>query len=229
MKNTRISLLSLALVLAGAMSAAWGAESVMSLISDGEAVQKQVMDTKDALTSAEKRDKELAVEAKQIQAGEDQVGKDSTQWQKDAEGLNARISDYKTRCGDPNKHLTPDEFKACTADKDQLTSDQARLEAQRADINKRISDLKPRADSYNSESKGSGDRVRSAYAGYNSSIKKEGAWLDAARNLMISDAFKSIGAKAKCPDVTKNPKTDEDQIKMTDDVLGCLKRVSASN
>lgn len=227
MKNVRLTLVSLTLGLA-AMTAAWGAESVMNLISGGEAVQKEVTDTKAAYDTAVRRDKELGAEGPQLAAANEQLNKDIANFKKESDSVSQRTDDYKARCS-PDKHLNSDEFKACTADKDQLNADIGKLGPERDEINKRIADLQAKINAHNEEAKGSGDRVHTAYNAYFASLKKEGAWLDQARTLMVSDAFKPLGAKASCPDVTKNPKKDEDQIKMSNDVVACLKKVSASS
>src|ERR1041384_4685050 len=62
MKSMRIPLITLAL--AGAVTAAWGAESVMNLISSGEAVQKEVLDNKAKMDAAQQKNKDLAGQGK---------------------------------------------------------------------------------------------------------------------------------------------------------------------
>ncbi|HLW74036.1 MAG TPA: hypothetical protein VKT74_03115, partial [Gammaproteobacteria bacterium] len=83
MKNLRISMISLVLGLAAAVTAAWGAESVMSLITSGEAVQKEVLDNKSAMEAAENKNKDLATEGKQLTTEKSQILADLDAWQKE--------------------------------------------------------------------------------------------------------------------------------------------------
>ena len=66
----------LVLLLALGMTAAWGAESVMSLISNGEAVQKEVLDNKAAYDGANQRKKDLDTEGRQLVADQAKLGQD---------------------------------------------------------------------------------------------------------------------------------------------------------
>ncbi|HEX7965567.1 MAG TPA: hypothetical protein VF651_07595 [Gammaproteobacteria bacterium] len=225
MKSMRIPLITLAL--AGAMTAAWGAESVMNLISSGEAVQKEVVDNKAKMDAAQQKNKDLAGQGKAIQSDKAKILADLDAWNKQNDSVKQRVADYQTKCG-PDKKLNQDEFKACTAEKDQLNVDIAKVNSDVAEINKRNESLNARIPAYNDAIQKSPEEIKAAFADYNASLKKEAAWLDQARGQMSSDAFKSYGKKAGCPDVSKPAKTAEVMIKMTDDVIACLKKVSNS-
>ena len=227
MKSMRIPLITLALTL-GAASAAWGAESVMNLISSGEAVQKEVMDSKAKTEAAEKRNKDLAAQGKDLTSSQAKLNADIAAWKKEQDELSQRKTDYGTRCATPGKTLTPDEIKACKADADQINADIQANTAKNGDLKKRSDEWTAKATAYNDTVKSNPDDVKSAYDAFNAATKKEGAWLDAAREQMSSEAFKSYGAKAGCPDVNKTPKTTDAMIKMADDVIACLKKVSNS-
>ena len=225
MKSMRIPLITLALTL-GAASAAWGAESVMNLISSGEAVQKEVMDTKARTEASEKANKELAAQGKELTAANNQLNADIAAFKKDGDAINQRSSDYKSRC--QGKSVTADEAKACKTEADALNADIAKNNAQTGELKKRQDELFAKINKYNEAIKTNPAEQKSAYDAFNAATKKEGAWLDAAREQMSSEGFKAYGAKAGCPDVNKSPKTTDAMIKMTDDVLACLKKVSNS-
>ena len=222
MNKLRISLIPLMLGLA---TAAWGAESVMSLISNGEAVQKEVTDTKAAMEASEQKNKTLAAEGNKLTSDQKQLVADVASWNKANDELRQRIADNQTNCG-PDKKQTPDSYKACKDQIAQLNSDIAKVNAQNGDLNKRNKDINERIPKYNEAIKGIGDEIKQGYAAYNAALKKEAAWLDQARTQMSSSAFASYGKKAGCPDVNKNTKTPEAMIQMSSDVIACLKRVS---
>ncbi|HEV7164120.1 MAG TPA: hypothetical protein VGO35_01875 [Gammaproteobacteria bacterium] len=226
MKTIRFSLISLALCLAGAVTAAWGAESVMTLISNGEAVQKEVLDNKGAMEAAEQKNKNLAAEGNKLTSDQKQLTADVAAWNKENNDLKARIAENQSNCS-PDKKLNQDQYNACKAEIAKLNTDIARVNADNGDLNKRNKDLNARIPQYNNDIKGIRGEIDSSYAAYNSALKKEGVWLDEARTQMSSSAFASYGKKAGCPDVTKNTKTAEAMIKMSGDVIDCLKKVSA--
>lgn len=227
MKTTRIALISLALGLAGAFTAAWGAQSIMALISNGESVQKEVLDTKAAMEAAEQKNKDLAAEGNKLTADQAQLTKDVAAWKQENAALAQRISDNKTNCG-PNKKLNQDQYNACKAQIAALNDDINKVNAENADLNKRNKDLNTRIPQYNSDIKGIGDKIKEGYAAYDAALKKEAAWLDQARTEMSSSAFTAYGKKAGCPDVNKNTKTAEAMIQMSAQVIVCLKKVSST-
>ena len=226
MKTIRISMIPLVLGLAGALTAAWGAESVITLISNGEAVQKEVVDTKAAMEAAEQKNKTLAAEGNKLNSDQKELVSSVAAWNKENDELKARIADNQANCS-PDKKLNQDQYNACKAQIAQLNTDIAKVNADNADLNKRNKDLNERIPKYNNDIKGIRGEIDAGYAAYNAALKKEAAWLDQARTQMSSSAFTSYGKKAGCPDVTKNTKTPEAMIKMSADVIDCLKRVSA--
>jgi len=226
MKSMRISVISLAL-LAGAMSAAWGAESVMNLISSGEAIQKEVSDTRAKAEATDKTNKELAAQGKELSAANNQLNADIAALNKDAESITQRKADFQTRCS-PDKKLTPDQITACKTDAAQLNQDITKNTAQNGELKKRQDELFVRIGKYNEAIKSNPAEQKAAYDAFNAATKKEGAWLDQARDQISSDAFKPYAQKAGCPDVNKPSKTTDAMIKMADDVIVCLKKVSNS-
>lgn len=223
MKNLHISMIALGL--AAITTAAWSAESVMYLVTSGEAVQKEVQDTKAASDAAVKRDQELAAEGNDLDAQSAQLLKENDAFNKENADINQRIGDYNSRCS-TSKLLNQDQIKACKAEGDQLNADVAKVNADKDALNKHIADVNARIPKHNEEAKNSGNQVKATADAYVTALKNEGAWLDQARNLMVTNAFKSLGQKAGCPDVNDPAKTADTMAKMADDVIICLKKIS---
>ena len=215
-----------ALFLALGMSAAWGAESVMTLISNGEAVQKEVLDNKAAYEGANQRKKDLDTEGKQLVADQTKLGEDIATHKSDEDKLNATIADYKKNCS-PDKKLTQDQYTACATQQSQINAEVARVNGELGPMNVRNETIKSKVDKHNEELKGIDQKVADAWAAYKASLQKEAAWLDQARTRLSDPSFTSYGKKAGCPDVSKPTKTPEAMIKMSQDVIDCLNKVSA--
>lgn len=227
MKSMRISMITLALALAGTVTAAWGAESVMNLISSGETVQKEVQSTKANYDAVQKKKQDMAAEAKQFGVDQNKLAADVAQYQKDSAAVQQSTADFNTRCG-KDKKLNQDEYKACTADQQQINTDVARVNGEFPTLKQREDSLNAKIAEYNKGAGGIDAKVNDAYKTWDAALKKEGAWLDQARSLLVSEAFKSYGQKAGCPAVGKPASTPEAADKMTGDILTCLKKVSAS-
>ncbi|HEY1772395.1 MAG TPA: hypothetical protein VGH91_04300 [Gammaproteobacteria bacterium] len=225
MKSMRISLITLAL--AGTVTAAWGAESVMNLISSGETVQKQEHETKTSYDDVQAKKVAMIAEAKQFGVDQNKLAADVAQYQKDSAAVKQSTTDFNNRCG-ADKKLNQDEYKACTADQQQINADVARVNAEFPALNKRKEALDARIAEYNKGAGGIDAKVNEAYKSWDSALKQEGSWLDQARSLLVSDAFKSYGQKAGCPAVGKPASTPEAADKMTSDILTCLKKVSST-
>ena len=225
MKSMRISVIVLGLGLASAT--AWGAESVMNLISAGEAVNKEVNDTKAAYDAVQQKNKDLLGEEKELGAAEQKIQTDIQAYQSDSQKVQQSTTDYKARCGG-GKQLTPDEYKACNADLTQINADVARVNGEFPTLKQREDQLNAKIAAHNEAGQGIDKKINDAYQTWNSSLKKQGSWLDQARSQLTSDAFKPYAAKAGCPDTTKPAKTADAQVKMATDVVACLKKVSNS-
>ena len=224
MKSMRISVIALGLM---AVTAAWGAESVMNLISTGEAVNKEVNDNKAAYDAVQQKNKDLVGEEKQLVADESKIQEDIKTYQSDSAKVQQSMADYKTRCGG-GKQLTQDEYKACTADQASINADVARVNGEFPVLKQRKDQIDAKVANHNEQGKGMDAKIRDAFAAFTTSLKKQGSWLDQARTQITSDAFKPYATKAGCPDVNKPAKTPEAEMKMADEVLACLKKVSNS-
>ena len=226
MKSMRISVIALGLGLL-AVTAAWGAESVMNLISTGEAVNKEVADNKAAYDAIQQKNKDLVAEGKQLNVDQDKLKQDIQTYQSDSAKVQQSTADFKARCNS-GKQLTQDEYKACTADQTQINADVAHVNSEFPALKKREDDLNAKIAAHNEAGKGIDGKISQAFNAFTTSLKKQGSWLDQARTQITSDAFKPYAVKAGCPDVNKPAKTPEAEMKMADDVLACLKKVSNS-
>lgn len=224
MKSMRISLITLALGL-GAAGAAWSAESVMNLISSGEAIQKEVADNKARMDAAVQKNNEVAAKGKDLSSEKAKLLADQSDWQKENDEVKQRTSDFQNRCS-PDKHLGADQLKACQKDADELNQDIAKVNSENAELTRRNQELNARIPAYNDEAQKAPAEQDAAYNAFNAASKKERDWLDQVRGQLATDAFKNYAEKAGCPDMNQPPKTTEAMIKMTDDIIACLKRVS---
>lgn len=227
MKSMRISVITLALGLAAGASTAWGAQSVMALISGGEAIMKEVTDSKADYDGAVQKQKDLVAEAKELNAQNDQLTKDMADYKTNQASIQSREADYQKSCG-PDQKLTQDQYTACQQTVQSINGDIAKNSATVKSINSRVTELKAKSDAHNEAIKTAQPNVTSTYASWTASLKKQTAWLDQTRDMILSQDFKSYAQKAGCPDVNKPVKTPEAQMKMSSDVIACLKKVSST-
>jgi hypothetical protein len=224
MNNARITLITLALALTAA-SAAWGADPVPALISSGAALQKDLADAKLRVDAAVQKDKDVAAQGKELIAEKAKLLADLADWQKEDGFIRQRSDDFNNRCN-PDKRLNAEELKACKKDADEIGQGIAKVNGDNAELGKRNDALNAKIPAYNQEAQKATAEQDAAHAAFDSTTKKEGAWLDVVRKQLSSDAYKPYGAKAGCPDMDKRPDTTDAIIKMTDDVIACLKKAS---
>jgi cell division protein FtsB len=224
MKSMHMPVITLALSL-GAAGAAWGAESVMNLVNSGEAVQKELAATKARMDAAVQRNKDVAAQGNELAAEKAKLMADFADWQKENDDVKQRTTAFQNRCS-PDRHLDQQQLNACKKDADELNADIAKVNSDNAELNKRNAALNARIPGYNDEAQKAPAEQDAAYEAYNAATKKERSWLDAARDQLANDAFKSYGEKAGCPDMSKPPQTTDAMVKMTDDIVACLKKVS---
>lgn len=227
MKSMRVSVITLALGLAAGATTAWGAQSVMSLISGGEAIMKEVTDSKAAYDAAVTKQKDLVVEAKTLNDQNAELTKDSADYKSGQASIQQREADYQKSCG-PDQKLTQDQYTACQSSVQSINADIAKNSALAKSINSRLTDLKAKSDAHNAAIKTADPDVTSTYSTWTAALKKQTAWLDQTRDMILSADFKSYAQKAGCPDVNKPVKTADAQMKMSGDVIACLKKVSST-
>lgn len=228
MNKIRISTISLLLGLAGAFTAAaWGAESVMSLISTGEAVQTEVENAKTAMDDAQKQNKEQLETGKKLQAEQGAFTQEVQAWTKQNDAVKQQMTDYKAAC--QGKQLNNDDYKACKAKLDDINAAVTKVNNDNAQLVKHQSDLTARLNKYNAGVEDFKNKGPSSGVNFKNAFDKEQSWLYQARSLVASEAFQPYAKKANCPDAQKTPKTEDQVMKMSSDILACLKRVSGSN
>src|SRR5262249_4856156 len=164
---------------------------------------------------------------KTLATDQEKLKQDIAAYQTDSAKVQQSIADYKARCGG-GKQLSQDEYKACNADQTQINADVARTNGEFPTLKQREDQLNAKIADQNKDGNGIDKRINDAYQTWNSALKKQGSWLDQARSQITSDAFKPYAQKAGCPDTTKPAKTADAQIKMADDVVASLKKVSNS-
>jgi len=228
MKTTvRIFMLATIVGLAGTLTTAWGAESVASLITQGEAVTAKTNSAKAALDAAVKNNDALIPEGKQIQAQSQQLQADIAAYKNQNDSVKQQTADYKSKCD--SKQLTADQYKACKEELAQINASINTVNSQPAILNKRQNDYIARATKFNQEVKTAPKEVNAASTAYTHALISQFSWLDKARVLVASPAFAPYAKKAGCPEVKNPPKSDEAGMKMSNEILTCLKKVAGSN
>lgn len=227
MKTTvRIIALASVFTLAGVLTTAWGAESVTSLISQGEAVSAKTNTAKASLDAAVKNNDSLVAEGKSVQAEQQQLQADIDALKKASTDFNQKASDYEATCAKPK---STDQYNACKTQNAQLKQQSDQLKTEPAQLNKRQNDFIARATKYNQEVKSAPKEVSAADTSFRNALINQYQWLDKARVLVASPAFAPYAKKAGCPDVKNPAKSTEAAMKMSDDILTCLKKVAGSN
>ncbi len=230
MKTTvRIVTLVFALGLAGALTTAWGAESVVNLISQGESAIAAVKSAKTARDAAVEKNNSLAAEGKQILAEQQQLQADIAALNTKENSIKQETAAYKASCQDKSKKLTQDEYKACKAQRDQIDNDINQINTQPPILKKRQSDFIAQATKYNQKIKDSPKQVRTADTKYRNSIPALENWNTSARTMVASSAFQPYAKKAGCPNVMKPPKNLDTMMTMSEGILACLKKVAGTN
>lgn len=228
MKTTaRIIALASIFTLVGVLTTAWGAETVADLISQGEAVTAKTNSAKTALDTAVKNNDALVAEGKQIQAEQQQLKANIDAYKKQNDDVKQQTTDYKSKCD--NKQLTPDQYKACKEQLAQINASINAVNAQPAILNKQQNDFLAHANKYNQEVKAAPKEVSAADTAFRKAEIDQFQWLDKARALVASAAFEPYAKKAGCPDVKNPAKTTDSAMKMSDEILTCLKKVAGSS
>jgi hypothetical protein len=224
----RIASLALGLGLAGIVTAAWGAESVINLISEGEAVVSNVKTTKATQEEVTKKNKELAVEGPQLVADQKKLQDDIAAYTKQVDDVKVQSADYKTKCQDKDKNLKPDEFKACQAQRAQISALIDQVNKQPQILKKRQNDFIDRANAYNKATQDIKTAAPKASNDYSNALTKEESWIDRVRTFLLSPAVQPYAKKAGCPDVEKPAKDIDGVNKMSVQALGCLKKIAGT-
>jgi chromosome segregation ATPase len=228
MKTTaRIFMLATILALAGSLTIAWGAESVASLITQGEAAISKTNAAKAALDAVVKENTALAPEGKQIRDDMQQLQNDIAAMNKQNDDLKQQTIDYKAKCD--GKQLSTDQYKACKDQLNQINAAINNINTQPAKLKKRQDDIMARANKYNQRVQSLPKQISDDDTAYRNALVTQLDWLDKTRTLILTPAFQPYAKKAGCPDVKNPAKSTEAAINMSDEVLACLKKVAESN
>jgi len=227
MKTTlRIVTLSLMLGLASVLTTAWGAESVMDLISQGESNIANVKAAKAALDDITQKNTALQSQGTQIQAENTKLQADIAAFKQQVADYNQKATDYKQQCSSVKSN---DQVKACNAEHSALQQESDDLKNKPATLNAREKAFIAQATTYNQQVKELPNQLKTAEDKYRNAVSFQYAWLDKARDQVASPAFQPYAKKYHCPSVMKPAKTQEEADSMTDQILACLKRVVNSN
>lgn len=222
----RIASLALGLGFAGMVAVAWGAESVINLISQGEVAIRNVKDSKAAYDAGLKRNKDLAAESQQITADNQQLQAGMDAYKKQGDAVKQEIADYTAKCS--GKKLKQKEYDECTTTQAKVSKDVDAVNAVPAKLNKQQAELATRADKYNSDMKDLQANAPKLQADFTDKLSKDEDWLNKVRDFVASPAVQPYAQKAKCPD-TKNIAKNVDQvIDQSEKYLACLKKIAGT-
>jgi uncharacterized protein YlxW (UPF0749 family) len=224
----RIASLALGLGLIGAVTAAWGAESVINLISEGETIVSNVKATKATQDEVTRKNSDLAKEGPQLVDEQKKLQADIAAYQKQVDDVKTQEADYKAKCQNKDKNLTPDEFKACTAQRNQITALINSVNKQPQILNQRQKDFNDRANAYNKSTQDLKTDAPKASAAYANALTKEENWIDRVRTFLLSPAVQPYAKKAGCPNVEKPAKDIDGVNKMSVQALACLKKIAGT-
>lgn len=229
MKTTvRIVTVSIILSLGGALTAAWGAESVMDLISRGESTMAKVESSKAALEAITQKNIALKAQGEQINAENAKLQAGIAAFKQASADLNQKITAYNQTCDHPK---TDDQYKSCKAQNQELQQESARLKSKPDELNQQQKTWIAAATAYNQQVKDLPAQAKDADSKYRNSVSYLYDWLDKARDMVASPAFQSFAKKsnAGCPNVMKPPKTLDGVMDMGNQIIHCLKKVAGTS
>ncbi|MGH8278276.1 MAG: hypothetical protein ACRETQ_01740 [Gammaproteobacteria bacterium] len=221
----RIVTISLVFGLAGAFTEAWAAQSVPSLIKEGQATLGDLGVKKSALAAAVQKNHALDAQGQEIQQEQKSLQAAIKAYQDKVASVNEESAQYKKQCDKKDQHLTPDEYKQCTALRAKINDDINSVNTEPDQLKTRQTAFIAKANAYNAEVKSSPDQVKDADKAYEAALATAETWLDRARDLVASQAFLPFAKKANCPNVQKPSTSVDGMVDMGQQILSCLKRV----
>ncbi|MGH8369498.1 MAG: hypothetical protein ACRESC_00830 [Gammaproteobacteria bacterium] len=222
----RIASLALGLGLAGTVAVAWGAESVINLVSQGEVAIRNVKDSRAAYEDGLKRNKDLAAQSQQITADNQQLQAGIDAYNKQSSAVKQEIADYTAKCS--GKKLKQKEYDECTATQSKVSKDVDAANAVPATLNKQQANLAVRVNKYNSDMKDMQVSAPKLQSDFTDKLSKDEDWLNKVRDFIASPAVQPYAQKANCPD-TKNIAKNVDQvIDQSEKYLACLKKIAGT-
>lgn len=224
--SIRIVTLSLALGLTGALASAWGAESVMDLISHGESIMANVKSTKAALDNLAQKNTALVAQHTQLQAENTKLQADIDAFKQAMATYNQKLSDYNSQCKSPTSE---EQYKTCKTENSNLQRESESIRSQSATLTAHQKTYLAAATANYQQGKSLPDEFKTADTNYRNAVSYQYAWLDKARDQVASPAFQPYAKKYNCPNVMKPAKTLDQANIMSDQILACFKRVVNSN
>lgn len=249
--NTKLRIVSLALGLglAGVVTVTWGAESVMSLISHGEVAVRELKSSRAAYKNAEKQNKDLAAEGKQIAVDTQKHNQEVIAFKARRAALSKKYAEFTARCAakkdkkkDNNKATAqPNQkkqyetyqeqrahYKQCLADQKKLVAETKEVNAVPAKLNKESADLNTRSDQYNKHVKEFMTNAPKLQNTFTDKLNTDEDWLNKVRSFVASPAVQPYAKKAKCPDTKKIAKDVTQVIEQSEQYLACLKKIAGT-
>lgn len=221
----RIASLAVGLGLAGIVTLAWGAESVVNLISQGEVAIKELKSSQAAYEDGQKQNKELAVEGQKLSEEHQQLQDAIDDYKKQSAAVQQQIADYTAKCSGKLKQKAYDECKAEQPKVKQAVDD---VNAIPAKLNKKQADLSTRASQYNNDVKTLQTNAPKVQQEFNDRLTKDENWLNNVRDFVASPAVQPYAKKAGCPDTKNVAKNIEQVIDQSEKYLSCLKKIAGT-
>ncbi len=224
-KSLKYSLIGAAIGVASlAAFSAWGAESVYTLISNGEHIVSQMKQARAQHQQLKQKSKELSAMMQSIKQTQPKLNQAVQKHNAASKQLQSDMAAYKKNCS--GKNLPPDKYKQCQAQQKKLNAQINQVNAETKSLQAKQQALKAKIAKYNSESQAlnaaapqNSDALQSAFAA-------EEAWLDKARDLVGSPAFAPYRKSAGCPEVKNPPKTASEMQHMAGELLSCLRNLA---
>lgn len=222
----RIASLALSLGLAGMVTLAWGAESVINLISQGDVAIKNLKASKVAYENGLTQNKALADEAKQISVDNQKLSAAIDDYKKQSAGVKQQIDAYSAKCS--GKKLDRKTYDECKAEQPKVSSAVDAVNAIPAKLNKQQSDLVARSNQYNKNMQDLQASAPKLQKDYNEKLTTDESWLNQVRNFAASPAVQPYAKKAGCPDTNKIAKNVGQVIDQSEQYLACLKKIAGT-
>ena len=169
------------------------------------------------------QNRQLAALGQQLQYDQAQLREDMAAWQK-RDATDQLVRDrYQVECTQPG--LSDTQYQSCLQRSQDLNAEIAALNSANAGLNQRNDALNARVQDYGRQSGAAAGAVPDAYSAYTAALKSEADWLDRARYLVNSTAYRSAATAAGCPDVMVSPKTVDAMHELSTSLIACLKRM----
>ncbi|MGH8162675.1 MAG: hypothetical protein ACRESR_11165 [Gammaproteobacteria bacterium] len=224
-KSLKFSLIGAAVCVASlAAFSAWGAESIYTMIANGELAISQVKQAKATHQQLEQKSKSLAAMAQSIKEAQPELNQAVQKHNAASKQLQSGMAAYKKNCQKHN--LSPSQEKQCKAQQKELNAQINQINAETHRLQAKQQALTAKIARYNKESTALNTAAPNSTNALHQALNGEQDWLNKARNLVASPAFASYRKAAGCPEVKTPPKTASAMNRMTSQVLDCLRNLA---